>query len=480
MLVAIAAEKDISYLINVVKSIQHDVDVIEFRLDYLTVINADEIKKAMNEVEKPIIFTLRPADQGGRFLGSESERLDILLALARLEPAYIDLEYTVPNDFLEQFNKQFPTIKIIRSYHNFSTTPEDLEDKLLSLMHPAVHVYKIVTQAQSTLDALRVLQFVKNNSDRVNLVSHCMRPLGLCARIVGAALGNHFTYASINERTSPVSDCPDVATLTDLYCIQHLNKQTQVFALLGDPVEHSVGHLFHNKQFKTRGLNAVYVKILLKQSELTEFFHAIKTLPFYGFSVTMPLKEKVIPYMKVLCAQSESIAAVNTIGINDGLCHATNTDGGGAMDAVETFRPVKGRECLIIGAGGSAKAIAHACQTRQPASLSIINRTLTKAQQLADKVNAHAYALHSFDARKAPAFDLIINTIPNTDDNDASVLELIRPYCHEALIFMNIDYSNTNSTLTQQLAAAGCKIVPPSDMFINQAHRQIQYWFDND
>jgi 3-dehydroquinate dehydratase / shikimate dehydrogenase len=477
MIIAIVAEKNLDHLLKTIQAFPEDVDVIELRLDFLTEIKKNNLKEITAQINKPYILTLRSVVEGGHFQGSENQRLAILYDLMELKPTYVDVESLVADSFINKLHQSYPAIKIIRSYHHFSETPENLDEILSSMLHPQVSVYKIVTYANTALDNLRVLHFLKQHTKTLKLVTHCMGPLGLPSRIMGAALGNYFTYASMPDSNTPVAGCPDVHTLINIYAIKKLNQETKVFALLGNPVEHSIGHLFHNKKFSELSINAVYLKIQLNPDELTDFFKSIKTLPFYGFSVTMPLKETILPYLDTLDRNAQAIGAANTVSIRDDELHAINTDGVGALDAIESKYPVEGRHVLMIGAGGAAKAIAHACYLRQPASLTIVNRTLSTAKTLAEQVNGTAYDIHSLTHHDVSRFDVVINTIPNTDPNDAAVLDVIRPYLSSKLVFMNIDYLNKSCLLLTKIRAAGCITIDASTMFTNQALRQIDYWF---
>jgi 3-dehydroquinate dehydratase / shikimate dehydrogenase len=480
MITAVIAEKNMSNLDKAIQSIQDTVDIMELRLDFLTQINQDtlSIEKIISKIKIPYIITLRSTQMGGHFKDTENQRLALLYALAALKPTYIDIESFVPDAFITELHTAYPATHIIRSYHHFSDTPKDLDNILLSMLHPHVSVYKIVTYATTALDNLRVLHFIQKHTEKFNLVAHCMGPLGLPSRVIGAALGNYFTYASITEHNTPVPDCPDVDTLIHTYNLKNLNKKTKILALLGNPVEQSIGHLFHNKQFNSLKINAVYVKIQLTPDELTAFFELIKTLPFHGFSITMPLKEKVLPNLDKPDLDCQSIGAANTVLIKNQQLYATNTDGVGALDAIEEKQPIRGRHVLIIGAGGAAKAIAHECARRQPLSLSIINRTHASAEQLAKQVSGTAYDIHLFNADNINHIDIMINTIPDTDSNAAFILKICTPYLSNKFMFMSIDYSKKSNLLLTQVKNAGCILINPSKMFTNQALQQIQYWFN--
>ncbi|MCH9689993.1 MAG: type I 3-dehydroquinate dehydratase [Gammaproteobacteria bacterium] len=480
MITAIIAETTISNLEKAIHATQGTVDIMELRLDYLTQINQDipSITNLISQIKIPYIITLRSTTMGGHFKGTEAQRLTLLYALAALNPNYIDIESFVTDAFITELHTAYPVIKIIRSYHHFSDTPEDLDTILSRMLHPHVSAYKIVTYATTALDNLRVLHFIQKHTEKFKLVAHCMGALGLPSRVIGAALGNYFTYASINKNNAPVPDCPDVNSLLHTYNLKQLNKKTKICALLGNPVEQSIGHFFHNKQLNARKINAVYVKIKLNPDELTAFFELIKTLPFHGLSITMPLKEKVMTHIDMPDLNCQSIGAANTILIKNQQLYATNTDGVGALDAIEEKQAIQGRHVLIIGAGGAAKAIAHECARRQPLSITILNRTLSTAEALAKQVSGTAYDINLFNPNHINHIDMIIHTIPDTDSNAAWILKIIKPYRSNKLTFMSIDYSKKSSLLLTQVKNAGCTLINPSEMYTNQALKQIEYWFN--
>jgi 3-dehydroquinate dehydratase / shikimate dehydrogenase len=494
MLIAIIAETTIDDLAATTHQYQNDAEAFEWRLDFLSNIQMPSLKKIRANLTKPLILTLRPKAQGGYYSGSESERWACLTKLAELHPDYIDFESSIDRSLIAKFHKKHPSIRIILSYHNYSETPEDLDGLLLSMKHPDVSVYKIIGTAQSSLDNLRVLHFVKNNANKCNLVAHCMGELGLPSRVLGGVVGSCFCYAktnSIHEQSALdpavkprddigskliISCCPSLETLRDIYRIKQINANTKIFALLGDPVEHSIGHVFHNKNFDALGVNAVYVKFKVSKNELSLFFKYIQDLPFQGFSVTMPLKEAVIPYMQFIDPDCKSIGAINTIRIEDGQCYATNTDGAGALDAIEKIQTIANSKILLLGAGGAAKAIAYEAMKRKALSLTIVNRTLERAEAIAQHIPCTVYDFEAFQSQPTTTYDLLINTIPNTYDNDLLVLQLTQLLLTPTSCFMNIDYSEKQLALIAEIKQLGFKLIDAQDMYANQARHQISYW----
>lgn len=477
MIVGVITESNLKTILETVKAIEH-VDIFEWRLDYLSKININAIKSIKEAIQHPIIFTLRCKKQGGYYTGSESERLCLLKELSTLSPDYLDVEYTVKSNFIKAIKAQHPNIKIICSYHNFEKTPEDLNNILSRMYHPHVSIYKIVTYANNIFDNFTVLRFLKAHSTKMDLVSHCMGSLGLLSRILGAIVGNHFYYGNLHQSNLSLIFCPEVDRLVKTYGIKKIDAHTKIFALLGDSVEHSVGHIFHNKQFLDNHRNAVYVKIPLKKHQLKNFFKCIIDFPFEGFSITMPLKEAIIPYVAFLDKEATAMGAVNTLSLYNERWHGTNTDGIGALVPIKKIRDLTKSHVLIIGAGGAAKAIAHVYSNEPIGSLIILNRTLEKAHALAEKQGGQGYDYETFKKRGPMLpFDVVINATPNRLANGAMICDYVIPYVTPNTVVMDVDYGDPSSVLWEKAKAMGCTVISPKAMYEVQALEQIHYWF---
>jgi 3-dehydroquinate dehydratase/shikimate dehydrogenase len=474
MLVAIINVSDTKDILTKINENQARVDVFELRLDYLSSLSLPRLTEIRHEITCPLIFTLRPQNQGGRFSGREESRLEKLNALAKLLPDYLDIESHVPETFITQLHQQYPSIKIIRSIHYTDHTPRDLGAVFQKIQHPDVFHYKIITYANTTLDSLFVLHFLKSHAAKKRLTAHCMGPLGVPSRIIGTILGNQFTYGCLDDRNTPASACPTLQALLKAYRIQSLNKETKVCALLGDPVEHSQGHLFHNHHYALKGHNAVYVKLKLLPTELNRFFELIKGLPFYGFSITMPLKERILPFIhRFNVSADDGIKAINTLKIDRQQIIAHNTDGLGAIETIAPHTSIKNSHVLIIGAGGSAKPIAYAIHQQHPASLTLLNRTFSKAATLAQRTNSIPYDFISFKNRNSKKYNIVINTLPSFRECDAQVLSLVSNAISADTFFMSLDY--LSNSLANKLP---CHFINGQKMFESQALRQIAFWFD--
>jgi 3-dehydroquinate dehydratase/shikimate dehydrogenase len=407
------------------------VDLIELRFDAYPFTEMPKL---------PWILTLRR-----QVHISEEKRLSQIEKALQLGPAYCDLETDTDPIFIARMAKKFPRVKFIGSYHNFETMP-DLDDLLQSMKNPHFAIYKIAVTPHSTPEMLRLMLFAKKAKVPLSVMG--MGPFGRPSRILAPIMGSVLNYAGLQEDLQLHRD--SLQTLIEIYRFRQLNTQTLIYALIGDPIEQSPGHLFHNSHFKH---NAVYVKLQLRPSELPSFLELMQQLPFGGLSVTMPLKEAIVPYL----SETTPIGAVNTVVRNKGV----NTDGPGALNAIEKHTNVRGKRLAILGAGGTARAIAHEALKRG-AMVSIYNRTIERAYQLAAEFGCTG---HGLDELKD--YDILVNTIPT---------QIIREILSAAIV-MDVIYAPKETPLLQAAKRAGCVCIYGEEMFIEQALLQQDFFF---
>ena len=451
-------------------------DGVELRLDYLMDLDFPKIQELRQTCSLPVIFTLRKQAQGGQYRHSEAQRLQHIMELCQLNPDYLDVEYDVPAQHIQMIRKRYPAIKIILSYHNFMETPLDLLALFQSIYQADCYAYKIATQAKSSLDALRMLHFVWHLRHQHRVIGLCMGELGQCTRILAPVVGSLFTYASWNAARLTAPGQLTLEELTEIYHYRQLDVNTKIYALLGDPVHLSVGHILHNRAMRFLQQNAVYVKIRVREEELAASLNIMRQLPFWGASVTMPLKESIVPLLDICDQDATTIGAVNTVIRSQQKWLGTNTDGLGAMQALaEKSRLANRATIVILGAGGAARAIAYAA-LRQGAKVIILNRTLAKAKHLADDLGCDAYALEVLPSLRT--YTLCINTLPEHSFQDPQLQTLWETSPLVAgTVAMDIVYQPIETQFLKIAKAAGCHCIPGLHMFIGQALLQIQHWF---
>lgn len=453
-------------------------DIIELRLDYLTEISISAIAELRQAITLPVIFTLRKKSQGGYCELPEQQRLFTLQQLAMLLPEYIDLEFDVPTEFADILRNDYPGIQLICSYHDFNHTPDDLSEIFEKIYHPSYALFKIATFANNICDTLRLLIFVQNISHKHRVIGIAMGEFGQASRILAPVVGSEFTYGSIDDSISSAPGQLTLAELTHVYRLPALNRNTAIYALLGCPVSQSSGHLFHNHMFAQLAKNAVYVKLYIPPEYLARAVSLLKQLPFAGFSVTIPHKETMVKFVDVLSDDAQKIGALNTIRSKNEQYYAFNTDGIAAADVLANHLDLLNKSILILGAGGSAKAIAYSLIQRG-AVVTLCNRTLERAQ-LFQQMHGDGNSIDFtalFSLQQLP-YDVIINTLPADAYVEQCINWQIPQSTNRQTIAMDIVLKPLLTPFLHVAKAAGYQCISGDALFLNQALRQLQIWFD--
>lgn len=451
-----------------------NVDMIECRLDYLPVAELAQVPMLQASTNAPLLFTLRSQQEGGRVEMPESERIEALKKLMLLQPAYVDVEHHVPLEVITALQALSPNTQLIISKHHLKHTPEDLQQALLAMPQVSNAIYKLVTFAQSTLDSLRMLSFVKQHSGDRRMTGFCMGEHGVPSRVLGKVVGNQIHYAAMNADAASAPGQLSLQELESIYRFSQLNADTAIYGLLGSPVSQSPGHVFHNNEFKVRDRNAVYLRFQVEPEELLEFFKFKTQLNLRGFSVTMPLKVAVIECLDELTLLAKKIGAVNTVKIGaDGRCVGTNTDAMGALHAIEEVTSVANKQVVIVGAGGAAKAIAYAL-IQHGARVLLVARNLEKAQPLAAELQCDLQALGAFCDAEKLSYDILVNTTPVGMKEDA--LPIPERCILANSVVMDIIYQPRQTPLLQVAQYKECRCIYGEAMYRHQAQLQQSEW----
>lgn len=183
-----------------------------------------------------------------------------------------------------------------------------------------------------------------------------------------------------------------------------IDGYTRTCGLFGNPVEHTMSPAIHNTLAQAMGHNLVYVPFHVPEGQVKEAVEGAWALNLLGVNVTVPYKQEVIPYLKEIDPLAEKIGAVNTLVRAEGGYRGFNTDMPGLYRAMsEDGVRLEGETALILGAGGVARAVAMLLAQKGAARAIILNRTVEKAEQIAEEVNgivcrhfAEALALSDF------------------------------------------------------------------------------------
>ena len=253
---------------------------------------------------------------------------------------------------------------------------------------------------------------------------------------------------------------------------------TSRLGVLGWPVAHSRSPAMHNRALEHLGLGARWrYQLLPVPPEL--FAETVRALPAAGFrgaNVTIPHKEAALALADDATGAARAIGAANTLTFApDGAIAADNTDAPGFLDAIGGTERVAGRRALVLGAGGSARAIVWALLQAGAADVAVWNRTPGRAAALAHDLGARALST----AGDAPAADLLVNcTSVGLHRGDAPFKEL--PLAADALgeysTVVDMVYTPRGTALLAHARAAGCATVDGLEILARQGARSLAGW----
>ncbi len=249
-----------------------------------------------------------------------------------------------------------------------------------------------------------------------------------------------------------------------------IEGDSAVYAIFGDPVAHSLSPLMHNRAFEQVGFKAAYVPF--RVTDIAAAVTAARTLGIAGLSVTIPHKVGIMAYLDEIDETAQGIGAVNTVVARDGCLVGYNTDGAGALAALEAVADVSGQEVVVLGAGGAARAIAKVV-CAQGGRVTIANRSLDNGRVLADALGCASCTLADI---QSIACDILVNTTPVGMAPNVNAMPVRRRDLRPEMVVMDIVYNPLRTRLLREARKIGCVTVDGVSMFVNQGALQFRLW----
>ena len=253
----------------------------------------------------------------------------------------------------------------------------------------------------------------------------------------------------------------------------------QVAAIIGDPVVQSLSPAMHNAVFHQRKLDWTYVAMEVHEDALAGVLQTLGGKSINAFSVTMPHKEKVFEMLSTASNElgevdesAKAAQSVNTIAISDGRMIGSNTDGDGCCNAIEQAGVgIAGSRVVIVGAGGTARAIVATLERRGASDVAVINRTESRAQD----VIAAATVARIGTVDDIATANILINATSVGMGSQETPVEQAR--LHSSLVVLDAVYYPLETTLLRDAKRAGAKTVDGLWMLVHQGALQQLAWF---
>ena len=253
----------------------------------------------------------------------------------------------------------------------------------------------------------------------------------------------------------------------------------KTFAVIGDPIDHSLSPTIHNAAYRNLDLECTYIAYKISKNELETGIQSLKSIKISGFNVTTPHKVEIMNWLDDIDESCKLVGAANTVVNDNGFLKGYNTDMDGFLE------PIKNREIsindssiLLIGAGGASRAIMAGLAKEHAKKIIIINRTETNAKKLAEfgiKLGLDSETISIQDLKKLNAdFNLIINASTLGLKNEPNMIP--SKLMNSETVVYDIVYKPVNTELIKEAKNMNAKIIYGYEMLLGQASRAFEIW----
>jgi 3-dehydroquinate dehydratase / shikimate dehydrogenase len=442
----------------------------EWRLDYLH--DFTDLDQNLHQMFFRLrlphsIATCRRTEAGGQFSGSVEEQVRILESAVRAGCHWVDIEVESLDRGGKLLLRRFKPARVLVSYHDYQAMPR-LGEVYRRLSRLPVHAIKIAGHVRRLTDNLTIEGFLRSHrGSRVVVVG--LGPSGVPSRLLGLKWGSALTYASTGSHPAAASGQLPAHLMRAVYRVEHLDRRTQHFGIVGSRASLSLSPAMQNAAFAAKHINAIYIPC--ETSRMSDFLQLARRWNFCGFSVTMPYKQAIIRELDWLDPLATKIGACNTVAVQHGKWMGWNTDAVAVVEVLTKRLRLGGSRVLILGAGGAARSAAFAL-CGEGAEVFIAARREVEAQQLAKAVSAQAIPWVSADNLDV---DAVVNATPvgMAPNSEAMPIDLARL---RVRVVFDMVYHPMETRFLAEARGRGLTTISGLEMLVGQGARQFEIW----
>jgi len=428
-------------------------DMVELRLDGVADI---DVAGALEGRRTPVIVTCRASWEGGRFDADEATRLGILARAIELGAEYVDVEWKADRRSLPRH----PRTTLVLSHHDFSGMPADLPGLVRAIAAGNAGITKVAVTPRRLRDCVALRDATRIDAPHVAIA---MGSLGQLTRVVPGLLGSLWTYGGT---AAPGQTTP--SELIDVYRVGRQSASTALYAVAGAPLAHSASPAMHNAAFAALDMDAVYVA--LETDDAAELLEVAQAFGLRGASVTAPLKTGVFALVPRHDELSATVGALNTLRQSSSGWEGRNFDVAGFLSPfVGRPESLRGRRCVVVGAGGAARTALWALQSHG-ARVEVAARREDRARALAADFGAEVS-----DWPPAPGWDLLVNTTPAGTWPETDAMPIDAGAVRGRMVY-DLIYNPEETTLLRVARAHGAETIGGLEMLVGQACHQFEWW----
>ena len=437
------------------------VDWLEVRADRVGDIDPEWLR---NHFKGRLLYACRTEN------ASSLNRPERLKTAARF---YDRVELEIETDVSEELFELVPAEKRVVSWYGKVNDRSHLTDRFAQLSSVPAATYKIVTTAATIAEELLPLSLLKS-LNRTDTIAFSHGPLGFWNRLLALHLGAPAIFGVVGEG-SAVDMEPAIGKLVADYGLPEVNQARELFAIIGNPIFHSLSPRLHNASYRVTNHSALFVP--LRVDSFAEFWREFVTshkldefgMPINGMTVASPHKEEAVRTAKTVSGMVQQTEAANILVRNNGWWAADTTD----PDVVYTASrdrsvSVKAKRAAVIGCGGAGRAIAAAlCQSG--AGVTLINRGAERGEHAAALLGLPYIPLRDFDAE---GYDIVVNATPVGRDTDEVPFELER--LSDEAVVIDLVYGSRPTPLVGTTRARRQIAIDGRDVLVTQVSHQFR------
>ena len=255
----------------------------------------------------------------------------------------------------------------------------------------------------------------------------------------------------------------------------------KTFAVIGDPIDHSLSPTIHNAAYRELGIECTYIAYKVDKGELATGIESLKKIKIAGFNVTIPHKIEMMRYLDNVDDTCKKIGAVNTVLNDDGILRGFNTDMDGFLEPIKRKEiQIKNSKIFLLGAGGASRAIIAGFQKEGAGNIVIANRTKENGDELArfsneiglDATSVQLDAMNELNSK----FDFIVNASSLGLKGEKNIIP--SSLMDEQTTVYDIVYKPLKTDLINTAKENNCKIIYGYEMLLGQAIRSFEIWLD--
>jgi len=448
-------------------SLPDSVGWLEVRADLLGDLNPTWLR---SHFKGRLLYALRSKAEGGECAEDLEPRHRRLAIAAR---HYDQIELEGRRDCSDELLSSIPADRRLISWHGPATDLAQLESRFRELSSVPASVYKLVVNASQLSDEFLPLSLLKSLS-RSDTIAFADGPMGFWSRLAALQLGAPGIFGLV-ANTQNVSAEPTITRLMRDYQLPSVMPVKAIFAIIGNPVFHSLSPRLHNAAYRTMNYPALFVPLHVESFE--DFWRVVVQskrldalgLPIGGMTVASPHKEAALLTAKIVSPMARQTESANILVRNNGWWQADTTDPEVVyMASRERKIQVSRKRAAVIGCGGAGRAIAAALAA-SGAGVTLINRGRERGHHAARLLGLPYIPLPDFDAL---GYDIVVNATPVGRDSDEVLFDL--EHLQNDAVVIDLVYGSRPTPLVDSTHAREQVVIDGRDVLLTQVLRQFR------